>query len=58
MTEDTKKEIVKFLLNDKFDYIEWWLYDSVKGERFVWDSSDNAIDLNKAEKLVEYILNL
>lgn len=50
-------DLVKDLLNDKNSMLDWWLYDSVSGERFIWDSNGNKIDLNKPEKLVEYLLD-
>lgn len=47
--------VLKELLNDRFDYIEWWLYDA--GD-YVVENADGSRkwDLTEAESLYDYLV--
>lgn len=61
--EDVIQDLCKLLgivLGDKYEYIEWWLYDTSEGNKFIYESIDEntecVMDLNNVEDLYYYII--
>lgn len=52
--------LLKENLNDEYDYISWWLYDTSEQQRHVYESIDEktecVMDLNNIEDLYYYII--
>ena len=49
--------VLKEVLNDKYEYIEWWLYESTRGKIVL--SADRSVqwDLSTSESLLDYIVD-
>lgn len=51
-------EVLKDAMNDKHDYISWWLYDG--SDRIVsWEEDGKQVmaDLNDADKLYDFLIS-
>lgn len=47
--------LLKDVLGDKYDYIEWWLYDAIEGDKAVWDK-EIKYHLDDLQDLYYYII--
>ena len=47
-------EVLREVMNDKDDFISWWLYEDV--EKVIWLDDGTRIELNTAEDLYDYLL--
>jgi hypothetical protein len=47
--------LLKDVLGDKYDYIEWWLYDAIEGDKAVWDK-ETKYHLDDLQDLYYYII--
>lgn len=51
------KLVLKEAVGDKYDYIDWWLYE-LSDDRTVWTSDrSKSWDLTTPEALYDYIIN-
>ena len=48
-------KVLREVMNDKDDFISWWLYEDV--EKVIWLDDGTRIELNTAEDLYDYLLN-
>lgn len=49
--------ILKEALDDKYDYIEWWLYDAKDDFKVTTVDGKQSWDLKEPEALYDYIVN-
>jgi hypothetical protein len=47
--------LLKDVLGDKYDYIEWWLYDAIEGDKAVW-YKEIKYHLDDLQDLYYYII--
>lgn len=49
--------VLKEAMNDKYDYIDWWLFEPAS-DRTIWSADESeSWDLKTPEALYDYILN-
>lgn len=49
--------VLKETLDDKYNYIEWWLYEAADDYKVWTADKSNFWDLRKPEDLYDYIVN-
>lgn len=63
LSDDVINDLIKLLqiqLGDKYEYLDWWIYDANDSNKFVYESinenTECVMDLNNVEDLYYYII--